>query len=56
VPFNPLKQIAFDALSHSYALGFVLSGAAALLAAVLTTLAMRAQPDDAVLDLELLDE
>jgi MFS family permease len=56
VPFNPLKQVAFDALSHSYALGFVLSGAAALLAAVLTTLAMRAQPDDAVLDLELLDE
>ncbi len=56
VPFNPLKQIAFDALSHSYALGFVLAGAAALVAAVLTTLAMRAQPDDALLDLELLDE
>jgi MFS family permease len=56
VPFNPLKQIAFDALSHSYSLGFALSGAAALLAAVLTTVAMRAQPDDALLDLELLDE
>jgi MFS family permease len=56
VPFNPLKQVAFDALSHSYALGFVLSGAAALLAALLTTLAMRPQPDDALLDLELLDE
>jgi MFS family permease len=56
LPFNPLKQIAFDALSHSYALGFVLSGAAAMLAAVLTTVAMRAQPDDALLDLELLDE
>jgi hypothetical protein len=56
VPFNPLKQIAFDALSHSYSLGFVLSGAAALLAAALTTVAMRVQPDDALLDLELLDE
>ncbi len=56
VPFNPLKQVAFDALSHSYALGFVLCGAAAMLAALLTTLAMRAQPDDALLDLELLDE
>jgi MFS family permease len=56
VPFNPLKQIAFDALSHSYALGFVLSGAAAMLAAVLTAVLMREQPDDALLDLELLDE
>jgi MFS family permease len=56
VPFNPLKSIAFDALSHSYSLGFVLSGTAALLAALLTALAMRPNADDAVLDLELLDE
>lgn len=56
VPFNPLKQVAFDALSHAYSLGFVLCGAAALFAALLTTLAMRVQPDDALLDLELLDE
>ena len=56
VPFNPLKSIAFDALSHSYALGFVLSGVAALLAAALTIIGMRARTDDTLLDLEQLDE
>ncbi len=55
-PPNPLKPIAFDALGHSYALGFVLSGAAALLAAALTAIGMRARTDDTLLDLELLDE
>ncbi|HVB44100.1 MAG TPA: MFS transporter [Streptosporangiaceae bacterium] len=56
VPFNPLKQIAFDALSHSYSRGFFLSGAAALLAALLTVIAVRAQADEPLLDLEMLDE
>ena len=56
VPFNPLKPIAFDALGHSYALGFVLSGVAALLAAALTMIGMRARTDDTLLDLELLDD
>lgn len=53
---NPLKQVAFDALSHSYSLGFLLSGGAALLAALVAVAAMRGQADDALLDLELLDE
>lgn len=56
MPFNPLKAVAFEALGHSYALGFVLSGAAALLAAALTLIGMRARTDDTLLDLELLDE
>ncbi|HET9895955.1 MAG TPA: MFS transporter [Streptosporangiaceae bacterium] len=56
VPFNPLHQVAFDALSRSYSLGFVLSGAAALLAALLTVIAVRARDDETLLDLELLDE
>ncbi len=56
VPFNPLKPIAFDALSHSYSLGFFLSGAAALLAALLAMIAIRANADDTLLELELLDE
>jgi hypothetical protein len=56
VPFNPLKPIAFDALGHSYALGFVLSGVAALIAAALTLIGMRAGTDDTLLDLEQLDE
>jgi MFS family permease len=54
--FNPLQPVAFNALSHSYSLGFLLSGVAALLAALLTALAMRAQGDDTLLDLEFLDE
>ena len=56
LPFNPLKPVAFDALGHSYALGFVLSGAAALLAAALTVIGMPARTDDTMLDLEALDD
>lgn len=56
IPFNPLQPIAFDALGHAYSLGFILSGAAALLAALLTLVGIRAEPDDGLLDLELLDE
>jgi MFS family permease len=56
VPFNPLHSIAFNALGHAYSLGFLLSGAAALLAAVLSLTGLRAQPDDGLLDLEMLDE
>ncbi len=53
---NPLKTVAFDALSHAYSLGFILSGAAALLAALLTAIAMRAEGDDTLLDLEQPDD
>jgi hypothetical protein len=57
VPFNPLQQVAFNALSHSYSLGFLLCGAAALLAALLTAIAFRAGAEEDLLDLEeLLDE
>lgn len=56
VPFNPLQPIAFDALGHAYSLGFVISAAAALVAAVLTLIGMRPEPDDGLLDLEMLDE
>lgn len=56
LPFNPLQSIAFDALGHAYSLGFLLSGGAALLAALLTVIGIRAQPDDGLLDLEMLDE
>lgn len=57
VPFNPLKGVAFDALSRSYSHGFLLSGAAALLAALVTVVAMRARSDEPLLDdLEALNE
>jgi MFS family permease len=34
-PFNPLKDIAFHALSHGYAIGYLVCGIAALAAAVI---------------------
>jgi len=56
VPFNPLQHVAFNALSRSYSFGFLLCGAAALVAASLTAVAIRAQSDETMLDLEALDE
>jgi MFS family permease len=38
VPFNPIKDVAFDALSHSYSTAYVLGGMAALVAAALTVM------------------
>jgi MFS family permease len=38
VPFNPLKNVAFHALDHAYAVGYVVCGVAALVAAVLAVL------------------
>jgi MFS family permease len=55
-PFNPLHNIAFDALSHSYSIGFILCGASALLAAALTMIAMHGEAQEPLLDLELLDD
>jgi MFS family permease len=55
VPFNPLQPIAFDALGHAYALGFVISGGAAVLAALLALIGIRRHADDALVDLEILD-
>ena len=57
VPFNPVQRIAFSALSHSYSIGFLLCGAAALLAALITVTAFRAGADEDLPDLEeLLDD
>lgn len=35
MPFNPLKDVAFHALSHGYAIGYLVTAGAALLAAVI---------------------
>ena len=35
IPFNPLKDVAFHALSHGYALGYLVCGIAALVAALI---------------------
>jgi len=40
VPFNPLKDVAFHALAHAYALGYLISGVAALVAGLLALVAL----------------
>jgi MFS family permease len=40
MPFNPLKDTAFHALAHAYSIGYVICGAAALLAALLAAVAL----------------
>jgi len=40
-PFNPLKDVAFHALSHAYSVGYLICGVSALVAAVLTLVAVR---------------
>jgi hypothetical protein len=35
IPFNPLQSTAFHALSHAYAIGYLVCGIAALLAALI---------------------
>lgn len=39
-PPNPLKDVAFQALSHGYAIGFLICGIAALVAAAIAALAL----------------
>ncbi|MGW0948026.1 MFS transporter [Streptomyces sp. NPDC002623] len=50
VPFNPLKDIAFDALSNSYSIAYVLGGVAALVAAALTLVGARGGVSESHLD------
>jgi MFS family permease len=50
VPFNPLKDVAFDALSSSYSLAYVVGGVAALVAAALILVGVRGGVDQAHLD------
>jgi MFS family permease len=46
VPLNPLKDVAFHALGHAYAIGYVVCGLAAVVAALLVTLALRGRAHD----------
>ncbi len=41
MPFNPLKEIAFHALGHAYSIGYVVCGAAALVAALIALTVLR---------------
>jgi len=50
VPFNPLQGVAFHALSHGYAIGYLICGIAALVAALLALLAVRGEVRETLLD------
>ena len=56
MPFNPLKDVAFHALSHAYAIGFLVCGIAALLAAlVAATMLGGREQSNAFVERELAD-
>ena len=50
VPFNPLKDVAFHALSHAYTTGFVIAGIAGLAAALLAFTALGGRVHEAQAD------
>jgi len=50
VPFNPLRDVAFHALSHAYSIGYLICGVAALAAAALTVAAVRGRAHETLLD------
>ena len=56
VPFNPLKDVAFHALSHAYSIGYLICGIAALVAAVLALTAVHGQASETLLDPQTLAE
>lgn len=43
IPFNPLQDTAFHALSHAYAIGYLVCGLAALAAALLAAILLGGQ-------------
>ncbi|HEY3607308.1 MAG TPA: MFS transporter [Pseudonocardiaceae bacterium] len=53
-PFNPLKDVAFHALDHAYALGYVVCGAAAVAAALLAALALGGRTHESLITEESL--
>jgi MFS family permease len=55
-PFNPLKDVAFHALSHAYSAGYVICGVSALVAAALTLVAVRGRAHETLLDPHTLAE
>lgn len=56
IPFNPLKDVAFHALSHGYAIGYLVCGIAALVAALIAgTLLGGRRHQDAFVEPELAD-
>jgi MFS family permease len=50
VPFNPLKDVAFHALSHAYAIGYLVCGISAVAAALIAAMMLRGRRMQAVFD------
>jgi hypothetical protein len=48
-PPNPLKNVAFDALGHANAIGYVVCGLAGLIAALLVVLMLGVSPHDSMI-------
>jgi MFS family permease len=55
-PPNPLKTVAFEALGHANAVGYVVCGIAALVAALLVVLGLRGGTHDAMITEESLED
>lgn len=54
VPFNPLQSTAFHALDHAYSLGYIVCGAAAVIAAALALFFLGGRVDEAQISEESL--
>lgn len=50
MPFNPLRDVAFHALSHAYSIGYLICGIAALAATLLTVTTVRDRARQTLLD------
>ena len=56
VPFNPLKDVAFHALSHAYSIGYVICAVAALAAALLAVVGVGGRAHETQLDPQTLTD
>ncbi|HET9169309.1 MAG TPA: MFS transporter [Actinospica sp.] len=56
VPFNPLKDVAFNALDHAYSIGYIVCGACALAAALLAVVGLRGNAHESLISEESLAE
>jgi MFS family permease len=54
IPFNPLKDVAFNALDHAYSVSYVICGVAALLAAGLAIFALGGRSTETLVTAESL--
>jgi len=56
MPFNPLKDVAFQALDHAYSTGYLVCGIAALVAALLAAAVLRGGADHPMVTEESLND